>query len=733
MPVTGHRRTSLRLCTGLLTLSAACAMGTSAAGPASATSMTAPQCSGASFTWTGNGDGSSWDDAGNWDPSGDPGSCSADSVDIPIEANITGAPAATLQNFTTDSSAGSDGTLTGGPLTVTGHFEWDGSSLGTTINIPAGATGTIAGPTNNKGVGSSDLGVPGTINVSGSLALQDTSGSGGSIDLAGGVAQGIIDVMPGGTLTAAGKNNLFDSCCGAGVPALENSGTIDVTSGRLFTQGVDLDQAGHLSVAAGALLDADAPTTLGDSSTYAGSGKMLLDLSAVPTTLGGTLSLGTGFHLDLGPQACLDGTGTITGAGSFDFTGGNLAATLTIAPGALMHVTGANGKDLSAFSCGTHDGKITNNGKILVDHKGPLSLGQAGTITTSSAGTFAIAPGATVTTDSCCGTKKLLVNNGTLQVTAPPTGVESGTPATLLFAPLANAGTISVANGQKLVINSGPTAFATGTSVTGAGGTTIIQAPTTTGTTLTLGSGATLDLDQNGSVDGVTNIAGSGEFAWTGGTISGTVSVPSTIPVSISGAVNHEVTSRPNGKLSVLTTNGTVTVAAGTARAADAIVVDNGEQWVNAGTLTLPKNASLGAFSCCGPTPGLRNTGTMTVATSGGKDEVTTPVLNDGTLNLVSGILAQTAGTFQQGASGTLNVTFAGTSVGTGFGQFTTTDAVTLAGTLQVDTSGGFTPPSGTPFAVLHYASRTGKFTKLSGSPAYTVAYHATAMDVVFR
>ena len=123
----------------------------------------------------------------------------------------------------------------------------------------------------------------------------------------------------------------------------------------------------------------------------------------------------------------------------------------------------------------------------------------------------------------------------------------------------------------------------------------------------------------------------------------------------------------------------------------------------------------------------------MTVATSGGKDEVTTPVLNDGTLNLVSGILAQTAGTFQQGASGTLNVTFAGTSVGTGFGQFTTTDAVTLAGTLQVDTSGGFTPPSGTPFAVLHYASRTGKFTKLSGSPAYTVAYHATAMDVVFR
>ncbi len=297
------------------------------------------------------------------------------------------------------------------------------SSLGATVNIPAGATGTIAGPANVKGVGSSELGVPGTINVSGSLALDNTSGSGGSINLSGGVSQGIIDVMPGGTLTATGTNNLFDSCCGAGVPTLENNGTIDVTSGQLFTQGVDLDQAGHLSVAAGALLDADAPTTLENSSTYTGGGEMLLDLSAVPTTLGGTISLGKGFHLNLGPQACMDGTGTITGKGSFDYTGGNLA----------------------------------------------------------------------------------------------------------------------------------------------------------------------------------------------------------------------------------------------------------------------------------------------------------------------SGIIAQTAGSFQQGAPGTLGVTFAGTSPGTGFGQWASTGAVELAGKLLIGTSGGFKPPKSKPFAVLSYTSRSGKFATLSGSPAYTVGYHATSMDVTFR
>jgi hypothetical protein len=34
---------------------------------------------------------------------------------------------------------------------------------------------------------------------------------------------------------------------------------------------------------------------------------------------------------------------------------------------------------------------------------------------------------------------------------------------------------------------------------------------------------------------------------------------------------------------------------------------------------------------------------------------------------------------------------------------------------------------------VLRYAAHTGKFATLAGAPAYTVAYHATAMDVVFR
>ncbi len=718
-------------------LAAAClatAAGPASAGAAARSGGPARACSAESFTWTGDGDETTWANVKNWSPSNRaPGSCTGDSVDIPTEANITGMPEASFANFTIDSTAGSDGSLTGGPITVTGHFEWDGSSLETTVNILAGATGAIAGPANVKSLGGSGLGIPGTLNVSGTLNLDALSAGGGSLGLGAGIGQGLIQVQPGGTLTANGENDLSGaSCCGGTAnPTVTNDGTIDITSGRIFTQGVVLNQLGAVQVAAGALLDSDSPTQLGASSSYSGAGQLLLDTAAVPDTIAGTLSLGTGFQLNLGPQACLEGTGTIDGPGTFEFTGGNLAAALTIAKGALMHVTGPSGKEMSTESCGTADGTVVNHGKILVD-QGTLSFGASGMITNDKGANFSIAPGATLTTDSCCGTKKLLINHGTLQVTAPPPGVASGTPAAIEPVPLDNTGTISVASGQELLLNGAPASFGSGTSLAGSGGTTLIQEPVTASGTVTAGPGATMDLDQNGSVDGIFSLAGSGALDWTGGAISGTVSVPSTIAVSVSGAVAHSVVNRPNSKVSVLTTHGPVSIAAGTATIADSVQVGDGDQWVNAGTLTLAKQASIGAPSCCGSTPGLDNTGTMTLSAGGATDGMTTPMVNSGTLKLASGILAMTAGTYQQTSSGTLAVVFAGTSPGTGFGQLSVSGQVTLAGKLDVSTSGGFTPPTGKPFAVLDYQSRSGKFASLAGTPAYTVAYHATSMDVVF-
>ena len=120
---------------------------------------------------------------------------------------------------------------------------------------------------------------------------------------------------------------------------------------------------------------------------------------------------------------------------------------------------------------------------------GTLSPGGTGTITTGKGATFSVAPGATVTTDSCCGTKDLLVNDGTLQVTARPSGVPKGTPATIGPVPFGNSGAINVAGGQKLVLTASPATFNSGTSVTGPGGSTVIQDQVTAAGTLSVGSG----------------------------------------------------------------------------------------------------------------------------------------------------------------------------------------------------------------------------------------------------
>src|SRR6516162_6615772 len=53
-------------------------------GPAAASPSLQFACAGASFTWTGNGDDTSWGDPRNWSPNGDPGACPGDSVDVPI-------------------------------------------------------------------------------------------------------------------------------------------------------------------------------------------------------------------------------------------------------------------------------------------------------------------------------------------------------------------------------------------------------------------------------------------------------------------------------------------------------------------------------------------------------------------------------------------------------------------------------------------------------------------------
>jgi fibronectin-binding autotransporter adhesin len=426
-----------------LTIVALAVMGLSLAlGPpaaALARSGRAPSCAGTSFKWTGKGDGASWANAKNWSPAGSPGNC--DSVTIPIEANITGVPAIDLANLSVPASAGSNGTLVGGPITVSGHFQWDASTFDATIDLPAGSTAEVGGPAVSKGLGGGGLGKPGRLNVAGSLTFDNLSAMGGSLGLGAGNGRAVIDIQRTGVLTSIGQNSLGGASCCAGSdnPTLINDGQIKVLSGRLFAAGLITDQSGRLDAASRSVFDVDSPVVLGANTSYTGAGQMLLDLGAFPSTVQGALSLGRGFSLVLGPQACLDGAGTITGAGTFDFTGGYLPARLTIARGALMHVTGPGVKDLSTFACGTTPGSLTDAGRILVD-EGTLRLGATGSLTTTRGGVLAIAPGATITAG------RLLSNAGTVQLAARGA-------ATVSSVRVSNTGTISVGAGQTLLLD----------------------------------------------------------------------------------------------------------------------------------------------------------------------------------------------------------------------------------------------------------------------------------------
>jgi hypothetical protein len=408
-------------------------------------------CAGTSYTWTGDGNGATWTDPLNWSPNGDPGTCSADSVTIDNEANITAVPAVHLADLTVTADAGSDGTLLGGPISVSGNFEWDGSTFDSTINMLSGSTGEVAGPGNFKGLGGGGLGQPGRLNIAGSLTLDNLSGSTGSLGLSAGIGQGTIDVQRTGLLTSTGQDNIGGASCCAGSdnPTLVNDGKIDIASGRLMTQGLEATQAGSLTVGAHALFDVDSPVQLGDKSSYSGTGRMLLDLGAFPSSIDGMISIGKGFTFDLGPQACLEGTGTVSGRGTFDFSGGYLPAKLTVAKGALMEVTGPGVKNMSTFACGTAAGDLIDSGRLLVD-EGTLNLGGTGSLSTERGGVLSIAPGAMV------GTGEQISNAGTLEVGARPSDVKRGTPAGVSQVSLTNTGNIVANRGQTLLLDGVP-------------------------------------------------------------------------------------------------------------------------------------------------------------------------------------------------------------------------------------------------------------------------------------
>jgi hypothetical protein len=262
---------------------------------------------GTSYTWIGNsggssGDNHSWTDPNNWSPNGQPGAGDSVSISPPDSLHCTvhvdGVPAVTLSGFTM--SAGSDPgcgsvSVTGGQLTVTGSFDWNGGTLDTPTTLSAGATGMIQGSNSKLNVLSQNF------DVSGTLTLSGVSGTGASNTGALRIVNPyVLHVHSGGTLASSGANDITFLACCVNPAKIVNDGTLSVSSGDLTVNAVELDQNGTLAASSGGRLVTDGgPVKAGAGASYSGSGGWLMR-NGVAGVFTGTQTVGSGFHLELG-------------------------------------------------------------------------------------------------------------------------------------------------------------------------------------------------------------------------------------------------------------------------------------------------------------------------------------------------------------------------------------------------------------------------------------------------
>lgn len=381
-----------------------------------------------SESWTGSGDGHSWTDSNNWS-GGVPQD--GDSVTIAptmsqVAPQVTNVPGGiSLQNLTLTNAS-----LSGGAVTVTGHFSWSVSQGQNTLDAPLTVKGsaTISGA--GKKITFAEMTFDGNTKVSGSGVLE-TEFSGAAIR-----NTGTFDIEPGSAVDA-------NACC-ANPNKFINTGvlTTPASSGGTATLGfMGLSIGGVVNVGPGSTLDVIAgPATFSPSFAVAGGGTLKFEM-------GETVKLATGVHIangttvELTGNADFTGTGGFTGTGTFLWTGGHVEGNLSVGLSATTAIRGSATKDASS-----PDGKpitLTLRGSTTVSGTGPVDLGAATTL--DNEGNLTAKPGTTFEAGICCANPDRFINGGTLIVAA---GKRSTTVTLLAFL---NHGTVKLASGRLVV------------------------------------------------------------------------------------------------------------------------------------------------------------------------------------------------------------------------------------------------------------------------------------------
>jgi hypothetical protein len=724
------------------------------------------------LTWTGMGDGTSWADPANWSPQQVPSSDDELTVRrLPGGPMVVTLPAgAEIGKLT----LAEGGTLTGGSIRVTKEFTWLGGTLATAATLAQGTTTTISGSDVKDLYGSLTLNGTATADGSGAVRLFGSS-----------------TITNAGQFTAKADVKIQGMVCCISPSRFVNSGTLSVVPllpvipGAVQIAAVSLEQRGIVDVAANGTLELSiAPSSFLFGSAFAGAGRTLLVNTFAPATLDGVVVVGPGSTFEVGAGAELTGTGTVTGAGTMTWSGGELQGTFTVAQGTTLHIMGTETKQLSRSGGG--GGELTLAGTTLAE--GPGELRFSGSAVLTNSGSFTARPGLTISSGGCCVAPARLINTGTLSV-APAAGGAAGT-VTITGVALDQRNLLDVASGTLDLTIAG-SVFSGGSRISGAGRTRLINtfdAATITGA-ITLSPATTLEVAPGAELGGTGALTGGGTLVWSGGELRGSLNVAASISTMITGADMKTLATGFGG--------GTLTLAGPTtASGAGAVRLAGPAKLTNTGTFTVPSALTVEATVCCvSPAQFINNgtfvakpggtavagfngvkfanagqvrveSGSLSARLAGYRQTGGVTLLAGGTLtsdqviDLAAGTLAGTGtlsaslasagivspgaasppdavgvftitGNYTQRPTGTLRADLHGPTAGTNHDQLRVGGQAFLDGTLELKSAAAFVPAPAARLDLVVSATRSGSFAKLvnaslPGNRRYWTAYTPT-------
>src|SRR6266851_3190111 len=513
-----------------------------------------------SDSWTGGGDGTSWNNAANWS-AGVPNSSTVDVTIGTATAAVNDNLSASVGNLTLSHAADGLTIANGIVLSVFG------SAINNAGTITLGSTGSFT-----------ELVLQGNVTLSG----------GGTVTLSNNAQNYIFGAVTADTLTnqetIQGAGDI-----GNGAMTLVNSGTINANQSAGMTMQVNggVTNTGTIEATAGATL--------------------LLTSTPTITNTGGTISAnGTGSRLQLTNSTVNGGAVTLTGAATLQLINGTIhgGSTLTnSATGTIEVVSNTNtlGGTINNSAGGTF--KIDNGATLNLEtgtysQLGTVQMNSSGNFTdlvlqgnvTLSGGTVRMSNNATNFIFGHFGTDTLTnqetiqgaghIGNGVMTLVNSSTGIINATQSAGITLQLSggatNTGTIEATGGTLLLTST--TVGNTGGTISANGQTLQMINSTVNGGAVTLTGAATLQL-VNGTIHGgstLTNSAtGTIEVVSNTNTLGGTInnSAGGTFKIDNGATLNLEtgtysqlgtVQMNSSGNFTDLVLQGNVTLSGGT-------------------------------------------------------------------------------------------------------------------------------------------------------------------------